>query len=122
VCVCVLAVGVLIAGNASAALFIVDSVQDEVDDNTADSICHTASGKCTLRAATMQANKVVGEGVTIKLPSGTYQLTIPAIIANDGDSNGDLALDGPSAAIRRSPSRRECWRRRSSMRARSAAF
>ena len=54
--------------------FTVDSVLDEIDDDTSDGVCHSAANHCTLRAAIMQANKITGPGVTISLPAGTYTL------------------------------------------------
>jgi hypothetical protein len=76
--------------------FTVDSTLDQIDDDTSDGVCHTAANTCTLRAATMQANKITGVGVTIVVPSGTYILTRP-ISGADGDDNGDLNLTTPIA-------------------------
>ena len=59
-------------------LFYVDSTLDQVDDDTADGVCHTAAGTCTLRAAVMQANRTSGAGAIIVLAAGTYDLTRPA--------------------------------------------
>ncbi len=74
--------------------FTVNSTQDLIDDNTSDSVCHTAANTCTLRAAIMQANRSPGEGATIHLPAGTYTLTrLPA--SGDGDDTGDLNLTTP---------------------------
>ncbi len=56
--------------------------------------CHTAANTCTLRAAVMQANRVV-EGATIILPSGIYKLTIPEA-GPDSEENGDLNLTTPA--------------------------
>ena len=75
--------------------FTVNSTQDLIDDNTSDSVCHTAANTCTLRAAIMQANRSPGEGATIQLPAGTYTLTrLPA--SGDGDDTGDLNLTTPT--------------------------
>lgn len=76
--------------------FTVNSTQDLIDDNTSDSLCHTAANTCTLRAAVMQANRSPGEGATIHLPAGTYTLTISPSGAR-GDDNGDLDLVTPAS-------------------------
>ena len=64
-------------------LFTVDSVADDVDDNTAVASCHTAAGTCTLRAAVMQANHIGNADITIVVPAGVYILG-PAVDA-DGE-------------------------------------
>src|SRR5262245_47272636 len=84
----------LVSPAAAAVVFSVDSILDEVDDDTADGVCHTAAGTCTLRAAVMQANTITGIGATIVLPAGVYTLTRPASGA-DLDDNGDLNLLAP---------------------------
>jgi len=75
--------------------FTVNSVLDEIDDDTSDGICHTASDTCTLRAAVMQANRTTGVGATIVLPEGTYGLARPPAGSN-GDDNGDLDFAAPT--------------------------
>jgi CSLREA domain-containing protein len=70
----------------------VDSTADEVDDDVGDSICHTASSHCTLRAAVMQAvhnNASVTDGVKIVVPAGTYMFSLPRA---QGGGQLDLAL------------------------------
>lgn len=85
----------LCSASANAQLiFTVNSTLDEVDINLTDGICQTAAGKCTLRAAVMQANQVVGAGATIVLPVGTFVLTRDSGVGND-DSYGDLDLNTP---------------------------
>jgi len=81
---------------ASADTFIVDSTLDQVDDDTSDGVCHTATGTCTLRAAVMQANLILGAEARIVLPAGTYSLTIPGSGA-DGDDSGDLNFTTPAS-------------------------
>jgi CSLREA domain-containing protein len=85
--------GLLLAGFAAAGDFDVNSVLDEVDDNPGNGSCHTASGHCSLRAAVMEANRVVdgSKQVTIELPAGTYFLTL-APTGGNGDESGDLDL------------------------------
>ena len=88
------AASLLVATSACATVvFSVDTTDDGVDDNTGDGICHTAANTCTLRAAVMQANRVVNSDITIELPAGTYVLG-PALNA-DGDDSGDLNLTAP---------------------------
>lgn len=86
----------MLAANAVAVTFTVDSILDQIDDDTSDGICHTAAGTCTLRAAVMSANKASGSDVTIMLPAGTYTLIRPAAGA-DGDDSGDLNLTAPES-------------------------
>jgi hypothetical protein len=88
--------GVLCGATPASAvvIFTVDSVLDQIDDDTADGACHTAANTCTLRAAVMQANLIVGEDTTIVLPAGTYGLTLPPSGANGAD-NGDLNFATP---------------------------
>ena len=76
--------------------YIVDSVLDQIDDDTSDGVCHTAADTCTLRAAVMQANLASGAGATIQLPAATYTLVRPASGAN-GPDNGDLNFTTPAS-------------------------
>jgi predicted outer membrane repeat protein len=83
-----------LATNACATanvIFNVNSIADTIDDDTSDGLCHTVDNTCTLRAATMSANKATGTGVIINLPAGIYTLIRPAA-APDGDDNGDINL------------------------------
>ena len=80
----------------SATTYSVNSTLDEPDATVGDGQCiSTPSGKCTLRAALMQAN-VVNVDTTISLPAGVYTLTIPPIGA-DGPETGDLNLTSPTS-------------------------
>jgi len=86
----------LLATSALAqVVFNVNTTDDGADADVADGKCQVASpappGTCTLRAAVMQANRMANAGAVIMLPPGTYNLTIPASIA-DGEENGDLNL------------------------------
>jgi predicted outer membrane repeat protein len=76
--------------------FTVDSALDEPDNLSISGTCHTASNKCTLRAAIMQANRGSGAGAIVRVPSGIYTLTIPAAAGN-GETNGDLNITAPIA-------------------------
>lgn len=89
--------GLATASAASAVVtFIVDSNLDQIDDDTADGICHTAANTCTLRAAVMQANLSSGAGATIQLAATTYTLIRPAS-GPDGADNGDLNFTTPAS-------------------------
>jgi CSLREA domain-containing protein len=84
----------------SVIVLNVNSLVDAVDEDTSDGLCRTApagpaQGRCTLRAAVMQANKLTGPGVDIILPSGTYTLTRPPVSSSLEPDNGDLNLRAP---------------------------
>ncbi len=83
----------LAAPASGATTFNVNSLADQVDDNTSDGICHTVAGTCTLRAAIMQANHSSGIGVTVNVPAGHYTLLLPAG-SGDPEQNGDLDFIG----------------------------
>jgi CSLREA domain-containing protein len=65
------------SGALQAATFVVTSTADIVDANTADGLCKTAGGVCTLRAAIQQADAFGGTN-RIEVPRGTYLLN-PAL-------------------------------------------
>ncbi len=78
--------------------FIVDSLLDEPDAAIFDGVCRSApSGKCTLRAATQQAE--LSATATIGLPAGTYVLTrgqidIKVAITIEGAGAASTIIDG----------------------------
>src|SRR5260370_10779675 len=80
------------AAGAEAATFTVNTTNDTSDADLADGICADINGKCSLRAAIMQANytNVIGTSNTIIVPAGVYKLTRPG----DDDSAviGDLDI------------------------------
>lgn len=79
------------------SLYTVNTGVDLIDDNTDDAVCHTSANTCSLRAATMQANHLIGPGTaTIMLPAGYYGLTRP-INGPNGEDNGDLNLTQPNS-------------------------
>jgi CSLREA domain-containing protein len=88
----------------AGSTFVVNSTADLPDGNVTDNLCLALNGKCTLRAAIMQANFSAGKD-TILLPAGTYKLTIPGV--DDNDQVGDLDIsddlviegDGPDQTI-----------------------
>ncbi len=85
-----LSVGVLLSAgflaSASAAVIEVNTLVDMADVNTADGVCMTSSGQCSLRAAIQHANASAGADV-IELPAGVYNFAL----AGTGD---DMALSG----------------------------
>ena len=70
--------------------FVVNSTTDSVDALPGNSVCATASGACTLRAAIQESNAMAGDN-TVELPAGTYLLTLPG---SGGDAQGDLNING----------------------------
>lgn len=81
---------VLLAGDAAAATFTVNSTSDVVDANPGNGACATAAGTCTLRAAIQEANALAGAD-QINVPAGTYPLTINGAGEN-ASATGDLDL------------------------------
>ena len=71
---------------ASSVTYTVNTTADTSDADLAASPCRDAHGKCSLRAAVMQANYHLGPD-TIVVPKGTYKLT-------RAGSNDDLAVVG----------------------------
>jgi CSLREA domain-containing protein len=72
--------------------FTVNSFDDTVDVNLGDGICADASGKCTLRAAIMEANALPADDtIIITIPAGTYILTRPGA-DEDAAATGDLDI------------------------------
>jgi hypothetical protein len=88
--------GLLLNAPAYAGLTMtVNDTLDEVDVNPGDGVCSTEAGTCTLRAAVMEANATIEAGADeIRLPAGTYQLTIPvpADAEVSKDAHGSLRL------------------------------
>ena len=79
---------VFAAPNAPSA-FSVNTTLDTPDLNTSDGICADLNGKCSLRAAILQANHLPGAD-SILLPAGIYTLTRPG---HDGSGlNGSLTI------------------------------
>lgn len=52
--------------------FTVDTTADDADDNPGNGVCHTAAGKCSLRAAWTEAKG--RSGTTVRVPAGIYPL------------------------------------------------
>src|SRR5688500_893012 len=85
--------------------YMVDSTADLPDGHLGDEVCDTGTeaeptGVCTLRAAIMEANANVDSDPTafpdqIRLPPGTYRLTIDSPATSDDDDtaeSGDLDI------------------------------
>jgi CSLREA domain-containing protein len=78
------------AAPAVGHTYVVNSTLDEPDADPSKPICiSTPSGKCTLRAAIMEANFATGSN-TITLPAGMYVLTRPGY--DDNALIGDLDI------------------------------
>ena len=72
--------------SAAMATFTVNSTVDSVDAFPGDGTCADSLGRCTLRAAIMEANASSGPN-TINVPAGTYTLTL-------GPSDDEFNFDG----------------------------
>lgn len=81
----------------------VNSVLDQIDDDPNDGICHTAAGTCTLRAAVMTVNRILGTApINIRLPAGIFPITRPPTGANDegvGDLNFTPVSGSPTVSL-----------------------
>lgn len=76
-------------------VFTVNTVADLIDDNTADGVCHTTAGNCSLRAAIMQSNHPAAGVTSIHLPAGTYKISRPRDFVDD-ETVGNFDLNPPS--------------------------
>ena len=73
----------------STVTFTVDTIADQLDDDTSDGVCHTSVNKCSLREAIMQANHLTAPGVTtIIVAAGTYTHTRPK-----SGAKGEVEMD-----------------------------
>jgi hypothetical protein len=93
------------SGAASAAGFAVTTTLDAVDVFPGNGFCADAAGNCTLRAAVQEANALPGSD-TIKVPGGTYNLTLlgpneDAGATGDLDIHSELGIfgDGPRRTV-----------------------
>lgn len=106
------AIGLALAIAAAARAgptFVVNEFNDApAGGSLVDGVCETALGnhECTLRAAIQEANAAAGGGALVRVPAGTYQITIPAAGGNpersgDFDVLGTTTIEGlaPSATI-----------------------
>ncbi len=76
--------------------FTVNSTADDADANTADGICATAAGVCTLRAAIQSANAHSGrDGIAFNIPgSGVQTIALASALPDLSDSSGGTEIDG----------------------------
>jgi CSLREA domain-containing protein len=86
------------SAHAAGHTYIVNSTLDQPDADASNGVCFsTPSGKCTLRAAIMEADYASGPN-TIILPSGVYTLTRPGYdnnaLVGDLDIAHDLTIQG----------------------------
>ena len=89
-----LAMGAVVWGSGDVvhgATLTVDSTRDTIDANPGDGLCDDGRGRCTLRAAIMETNALVGADI-IELPANTYIISI-AGNAEDAGETGDLDID-----------------------------
>ncbi len=85
-CVCALNVTA-----ADAAIFDVTTTIDEVDTGL-PTPCDPGDGDCSLREAIIAAN-VTGGLDTVRIPAGTYKITIPKADGNEDDGDFDITND-----------------------------
>jgi len=94
-------VALLVAGEAAAATFAVDSGVDGVDAAPGDGVCAMAASGCSLRAAVQEANALPGAD-TITLGGGFHFLTLlgggeDLAATGDLDVTDDLTIRGAAA-------------------------
>ncbi|MCB1589079.1 MAG: hypothetical protein KDI56_09260, partial [Xanthomonadales bacterium] len=80
----------LLTPTAWAASFIVDRLDDAVDQSPGDGQCLAATGGCTLRAAVQEGNALAGADEVI-LGAGTHTLSL-AGADEDLGASGDLDI------------------------------
>jgi hypothetical protein len=88
------------APHRPANTFTVDDNQDNPDSNPGDGLCDSGNGKCTLRAAIMEAN-ANSDADTIILPADTYligtELAVTNPVAVNGAGEASTIIDGQSS-------------------------
>ena len=78
---------------SAATTFTVDSLGDATDVNVLDDVCADSAGKCTLRAAVMQANYTAGADTINFSTTGTILLGSALTLATD------INIEGPGANL-----------------------
>jgi hypothetical protein len=90
------------AVQAASNTYAVNDPADLPDANQGDNICAAVNGKCTLRAAIMEANFDSGLQ-TITVPSGVYVLTRYGrednAVTGDLDIADDLTIQGAGSGV-----------------------
>jgi hypothetical protein len=80
--------------------FVVNSTGDEVDVSTADNVCRTAVGSCTLRAALQQSNATPGPNrIEFAIPgNGPHEIVVNTAtpLPTINDTTGGVTIDGYS--------------------------
>ncbi len=74
-----------------AAFFVVNTTDDETDTLTGNGICATAQNTCSLRAAIMEANDLMGAD-TILVQAGLGDFTLSRVGEEDIGLHGDLDI------------------------------
>ncbi len=114
-CTALLAAAIILPGNPSgfwssaylaefapANTYTVNTSLDTPDLDAADGVCVDLNGKCSLRAAIMEANFVKGAD-TIFLPAGLYLLTRAGVedaaLVGDLDISDDLTIQGAGSGL-----------------------
>jgi CSLREA domain-containing protein len=106
----VAAIACAIAGGAAVARAATFEVNSTVDQPASapvdDGVCETAPGNgvCTLRAAIEEANHTPGDVSLVRVPGGTYVLTIPPDDGTSDEASGDLYLAGDTIVEGAAPS------------------
>jgi len=77
-----------LAAGGPGLTFVVNTTGDSVDTAPGNGLCADQAGDCSLRAAVMEANALLGQDV-VTLPKGTYELTLPGS-GEDASAAGDL--------------------------------
>ena len=114
----VAALALAIPAAASAATFVVDSTGDQPDASSADPLCKTSEGDCTLRAAIEASNAVGGpenlisfspafdggSSSTISPATALPAITSTAVVAGGSCPHGSelgpcVGIDGPAGQI-----------------------
>ncbi len=89
------------ASLAPATTYTVNTTLDTPDADPSNGVCADANGRCSLRAAIMDANFTAALD-TILLPAGVYLLTRPGIddnaLVGDLDITNDLTIQGAGSA------------------------
>jgi CSLREA domain-containing protein len=95
----------LSAAGTEAATFTVNTSNDTSDADLGDGIAADVNGKCSLRAAIMQANYTNGIGTsnTIIIPAGVYTLTRPgnddSCVIGDLDIAQSMTIQGAGSGL-----------------------
>jgi hypothetical protein len=89
----VVSVALIWSAPAAAGTFVVDSRKDGNDVTSADDVCATVTGECTLRAAIDASNQSAPDDL-ITIPGGTYRLKL-ATDPGGGNDEGELDVTQP---------------------------